>query len=178
MSVDFSNTYQEILLDNLVAIIKQNFVFQTQIKLAEKVGKEKEELNARFEEVNTSYENLKSDYKQLEIYKVKSEQNNSAHEEKSRIQSALNEEMKKTTSLKNDLVQSQNELVKLKEQVVELENKEKEIVELKKQIEKLEQNSVPVKTKKLNEDKPVIEIKNETPKIKNNLQKILDGSSF
>ena len=35
MSVEFSNTYQEILLDNLVSIIKQNFVFQTQLKLAE-----------------------------------------------------------------------------------------------------------------------------------------------
>ncbi len=39
MSVEFSNAYQEILLDNLVAIIKQNFVFQTQLKLAENTGK-------------------------------------------------------------------------------------------------------------------------------------------
>lgn len=178
MSVEFSNAYQEILLDNLTAIIKQNFIFQTQIKLAEKVGKEKEELSNKFEEVNTNYEKLKNDYKQLEVYKSKAEQNNSAHEEKSRIQSALNDEMKKSSLIKTDLQNAQNELEKLKKQIVELEDKNKEIVELKKQIEKMEQNIVPVKTKKLNEDKPLIETKNETPKIKNNLQKILDGSSF
>ena len=50
MSVEFSNAYQEILLDNLVAIIKQNFVFQTQLKLAEDSGKAKDEIQARSEE--------------------------------------------------------------------------------------------------------------------------------
>ena len=43
MSVEFSNTYQEILLDNLVSIIKQNFIFQTQLKLAENGNKDKSE---------------------------------------------------------------------------------------------------------------------------------------
>ena len=41
MSVEFSNAYQEILLDNLMSIIKQNFIFQTQLKLAESSGKQK-----------------------------------------------------------------------------------------------------------------------------------------
>ena len=41
MSVEFSNAYQEILLDNLMSIIKQNFVFQTQLKMTEDVGKQK-----------------------------------------------------------------------------------------------------------------------------------------
>jgi predicted nucleic acid-binding Zn-ribbon protein len=180
MSVEFSNAYQEILLDNLTAIIKQNFIFQTQIKLAEKIGREKEELSKKFEELNIEYEKLKSDVKQLEVYKNKAEQNNSAHEEKSRIQSALNEEMKKNSSLKNDLQNALKEVENLKKQLTEIQvNKEKELSDLKVQNEKLEELVSPAKLKKLNsETKEVFEEKNDTPKIKNNLQKILDGSSF
>jgi predicted nucleic acid-binding Zn-ribbon protein len=180
MSVEFSNAYQEILLDNLTAIIKQNFIFQTQIKLAEKIGKEKEELSKKFEELNIEYEKLKSDVKQLEVYKNKAEQNNSAHEEKSRIQSALNEEMKKNSSLKSDLQNALKEVENLKKQLTEIQvNKEKELSDLKVQNEKLEELVSPAKLKKLNsETKEVFEEKNDTPKIKNNLQKILDGSSF
>lgn len=179
MSVEFSNAYQEILLDNLVAIIKQNFIFQTQIKLAEKVGKDKEELTKKFEEVNFEYEKLKNEIKNLEIYKNKAEQNNSAHEEKSRIQSALNEEMKKTSSLKNDLQNALKEIEDLKNQLVNLQNnKEKEVGELKTYVEKLQEVVPSTKLKKLNLEKEVFEEKDETPKIKNNLQKILDGSSF
>jgi len=51
MSVEFSNAYQEILLDNLVAIIKQNFIFQTQLKLAEDSGKATAEIQAKYNEL-------------------------------------------------------------------------------------------------------------------------------
>ncbi len=47
MSVEFSNAYQEILLENLMTIIKQNFMFQTQLKLTEDTGKQRAELEAR-----------------------------------------------------------------------------------------------------------------------------------
>lgn len=190
MSVEFSNVYQEILIDNLMAIIKQNFVFQTQLKLAEKVGKEKEELIKKVQELNFECEELKSKAKEVEVYKTKAESNSSAHEEKSRIQTALNEEMKKTSALKNDLQNVTKEIDSLKKQIIntqnsknkelsDLENKKnKEIEELKFKIEKLEDSISPAKLKKLNSDKEVFEEKNDTPKIKNNLQKILDGSSF
>ena len=52
MSVEFSNTYQDILLDNLVSIIKQNFIFQTQLKLAESTGKDKTELQNSYDILN------------------------------------------------------------------------------------------------------------------------------
>jgi predicted nucleic acid-binding Zn-ribbon protein len=197
MSVEFSNAYQEILLDNITAIIKQNFIFQTQLKLAEKVGKEKEELVKKFEELNVNYEKIKSDYKQLEVYKSKAEQNSSAHEEKSRIQSALNEEMKKSSSLKtdvqnltkqidslkNDITKFDKENAKLKTDLNDLEkNKTIEVNELKEYIKKLEDNISLTKLKKINSEPEKVEIvfeeKDDTPKIKNNLQKILDGSSF
>ena len=59
MSVEFSNAYQEILLDNLVAIIKQNFIFQTQLKLAEDSGKATAEIQARYDELIRAHETLK-----------------------------------------------------------------------------------------------------------------------
>ena len=39
MSVEFSNAYQEILLDNFNSVIKQNLMFQTQLKMAEEAQK-------------------------------------------------------------------------------------------------------------------------------------------
>jgi predicted nucleic acid-binding Zn-ribbon protein len=168
MSVEFSNAYQEILLDNLVSVIKQNFVFQTQLKLTEKLAKEKEELTKKFEEVNANYEKLKADFKQFEIYKNKAEQNTTAHEEKNRIQLALNEEMKKNSSIKNDLQKSS----------VEIENLKQELSNIKNYVEKLKELVPSTKLKKLDLEKDVLEIKDNTPKIKNNLQKILDGSTF
>lgn len=171
MSVEFSNAYQEILLENLVSIIKQNFMFQTQIKLLEKIGKDKEEFEKRYNELKVNYDKLLTDAKQVEIYKNKAEQNSSAHEEKNRIQTALNEEMKKTSSLKAQIDSISKEKEKV---IVELNN-------LKDYLEKVKGFVPASKLKKIDlEEKPkaVFEEKDETPKIKNNLQKILDGSSF
>ena len=170
MSAEFSNAYQEILLDNLVSIIKQNFVFQTQLKLVEKVGKDREELQKKIDEVSSLYNNAKIEISQLQGFRTKAEQNSSAHEEKSRIQVALNESMKKNTNLqkeieaikqeKNDAVQKLNE---------EIEN-------LKIYITKLEENISVTKLKKINPEKVFVE--SETKIVENNLQKVLDGSSF
>jgi chromosome segregation ATPase len=44
MSEEFNKAYQEILLENATAIIKQNFLFQTQLKLSENLVHEKNEL--------------------------------------------------------------------------------------------------------------------------------------
>ena len=52
MSVEFSNTYQEILFDNLISIIKQNFIFQTQLKIAEESGKVTAEIQTKYNEAN------------------------------------------------------------------------------------------------------------------------------
>lgn len=171
MSVEFNNAYQEILFDNLVSIIKQNFIFQTQIKLLEKIAKDKEEFEKSYNELKVNYNKILNEVKQVEIYKNKAEQNNSAHEEKNRIQAALNEEMKKTSSLKNQM----NSILIEKQKIID------ELNSLKNYLEKVK-SFVPVsKLKKINlEETPknVFEEKNDTPKIKNNLQKILDGSTF
>ena len=140
MSVEFSNTYQEILLDNLVSIIKQNFIFQTQLKLAENGNKDKSELQEKYDTLFSQYESLKSQTPELEALRLRVDTNAGAHEEKSRIQSALNDEMKKSVDLKGQLEVKSSELA----------GKTQEIVDLRNQILKLE-SLIPVsKPKKSN----------------------------
>lgn len=136
MSVEFSNAYQEILLENLMTIIKQNFVFQTQLKLTENAGNQKAELEARYNEVVNQWNSVQGQLAELQSFRQIADSNNSVHQEKSRIQTALNEEMKKSSRLK-----------------VELEQKEKEISELKIYIEKLEEIAPMSKLKKINPEK-------------------------
>lgn len=155
MSVEFSNAYQEILLDNLMAIIKQNFMFQTQLKFAEDNSKAKTEVQIKYNELLQTHEALKE-------FKAKADVNASAHEDKSRLQSALNDNMKKNTLLQK-----------------ELEVKDMEIASLKEYIEKLESIATPSKLKKLNPDKFITE-EVVVEQTESNLfaVKINDGSLF
>jgi predicted RNase H-like nuclease (RuvC/YqgF family) len=159
MSVEFSNTYQEILLDNLVSIIKQNFIFQTQLKLAENAGKGKTELQNSYDILNGEYTSLREQLSQIEGLKMRIESNDSAHEEKSRIQMALNDELKKSADLKRTLEERDGEISSLKEQIL-----------------KLESLVPPPKTKKVN---PVIvpDLVEPTPLILSKT-KVSDGSTF
>lgn len=154
MSVEFSNAYQEILLDNLVAIIKQNFVFQTQLKLAENTGKATAEIQAKYNELIQAYEAVKD-------LKTKVDVNASAHEDKSRLQSALNDSMKQNTALQK-----------------QLEEKNTEIAGLNEYIEKLETIATPSKLKKLNPEKFTEENIVEQPVSNLFAIKVNDGSSF
>ena len=154
MSVEFSNAYQEILLDNLVAIIKQNFVFQTQLKLAEDSGKATAEIQAKYNELLQAYEAVKD-------LKTKVDVNASAHEDKSRLQGALNDSMKQNTALQK-----------------QLEEKNTEIAGLNEYIEKLESIATPSKLKKLNPEKFTEENNVEQPVSNLFAIKVNDGSSF
>ena len=154
MSVEFSNAYQEILLDNLVAIIKQNFVFQTQLKLAEDSGKATAEIQAKYNELIQAYEAVKD-------LKTKVDVNASAHEDKSRLQGALNDTMKQNTALQK-----------------QLEEKNTEIAGLNEYIEKLETIATPSKLKKLNPEKFTEENIVEQPVSNLFAIKVNDGSSF
>jgi predicted RNase H-like nuclease (RuvC/YqgF family) len=154
MSVEFSNAYQEILLDNLVAIIKQNFVFQTQLKLAEDSGKATAEIQAKYNELIQTYEAVKD-------LKTKVDVNASAHEDKSRLQGALNDSMKQNTALQK-----------------QLEEKNTEIAGLNEYIEKLETIATPSKLKKLNPEKFTEENIVEQPVSNLFAIKVNDGSSF
>ena len=165
MSVEFTNAYQEVLLDNLVSIIKQNFVFQTQLKLAENSGKAKEELQVKYDELANIHEVLKGQLGNVEKNKAKLDATSSVHEEKSRLQSALNDTMKKYAALEK-----------------QIEQMEAEVQGLKIYIDKLENIATPSKLKKLNPEKFAVEDKPaviEEPAPQNLFAiKVNDGSSF
>lgn len=193
MSVEFSNAYQEILLENLVAVIKQNFVFQTQLKLTENAGNEKNDLQERLITLQNEFDKISSQARDVEIYKSRAEQNSSAHEDKSRIQTALNDTMAENARLKNQLEANQNEIRELrsqKESESKLINKQKnnEITELKDYIKILEENVAVSKLKKINPTlaktievpvvpEPVV-LKKSEPTISTFTEKTDDGSAF
>jgi predicted nucleic acid-binding Zn-ribbon protein len=122
MGVEFSNAYQEILLDNLVAIIKQNFVFQTQLKLAENSGKVKEELQLKYNELVKAHEVLNQQLLNAQNVKIQSDLSSAMHEEKSRIQSALNDVMKRKNGLEKELEEKKSEIENIKNYVSKLES--------------------------------------------------------
>ena len=110
MSVEFSNAYQEILLENLMTIIKQNFVFQTQLKMTENVGNQKAELETKYNEVVNQWNSVQGQLAEIESYRQRADNNTSAHQEKSRIQTALNDEMKKSAGLKVEIQKKEEEI--------------------------------------------------------------------
>jgi DNA repair exonuclease SbcCD ATPase subunit len=121
MSVEFSNAYQEVLLENLDAILKQNFMFQARLKLLEKEANFKTELQAKIDDLTAKYQEALSQVGEAEQYKVQASSNDAIVQEKSRIQSALNDTMRELGTTKGALEGSQAEVKELKSRVAELE---------------------------------------------------------
>ena len=175
MSVEFSNTYQEILLDNFNSVIKQNLMFQTQLKMAEeaqKNNKSEDKINL----LNGEYNVLKSEYdialKKISELEVRASVGQSLHDEKTRVQSALNEELKKAASL-NSKILEQTKTIEEQSKLIEditkqLNGSLKEIEDLKSTLEKKE--SMPTEIETI-----LPKVKKTNSKVVNNIP---DGSSF
>jgi len=161
MSVEFSNAYQEILLDNLVAIIKQNFIFQTQLKIAEESGKAKDEIQTKYDELTVKYQEALQQIGQTQHYKIQAESNDAIVQEKTRIQSALNDAMRELGTTKSSLEVKEKEVEEMKSKISELEK----LVPIASKVVK----KVAVKT----EEKPV-----EISDIETNKLKIDAGGTF
>ena len=175
MSVEFSNAYQEILLDNFNSVIKQNLMFQTQLKMAEEMqknNKSEDKINL----LNGEYNVLKSEYdialKKISELEVRASVGQSLHDEKTRVQSALNEELKKTASL-NSKILEQTKTIEEQSKLIEditkqLNGSLKEIEDLKSTLEKKE--SMPTEIETI-----LPKVKKTNSKVVNNIP---DGSSF
>jgi chromosome segregation ATPase len=135
----FLNNYVEVVNDNVSSIIKQNFVFQTQLKMAEtklaqledskqtvdKLSIENKQLNQQL----TELKNLTSSYKNVS-------------DDKNRLQVSLNETSQFKNQLQSQINDMQQELTRLRAQSEELETLRKENVALKKKYEPEEKTSV------------------------------------
>jgi len=182
---NFINAYNEVILENLNAIMKQNFMFQTQMRfLEERVNKipEMEQKLANFEKIKSSeleqLQNSAGDFekkladKQNEYNRLVDEKNNLAGE----VLSLKNEVEDKNRIIQNNVTsdndkhrlqtavnQQSGEIEKLKNRI---ESMEKEIDSHKKYNLQLEEMLPNSKKKKLGieipeEDIPKIEVKKE-----------------
>ena len=154
MSVEFSNVYQEVLLENLDVILKQNFLFQAKLKMFEREMGFRAEMQAKIDELTVKHQEALEQIGQTQHYKVQAESNDAIVQEKSRIQSALNDTMRELGVTKNSL-----------------ESKEKEVEEMKSRISELEKLIPPApkvvkKPTVKTEEKPVEISATETDKIK------------
>jgi chromosome segregation ATPase len=121
MSVEFSNAYQEVLLENIDSILKQNFMFQARLKLLEKEANIKTELQAKLDDVTAKYQEALAQVGAAEQYRVQASSNDAIVQEKSRIQSALNDTMRELGTTKGALEGSQAVIEELKSRIAELE---------------------------------------------------------
>ena len=179
MDAKFLNTYNEVILDNFNAVLKQNFLFQTQIKVLEEQVKEKSELETKLASLSSENNNIielraeidglkaELDNKNLAIQNL-----NNTDSERHRLQTAVNNQMKEIEGLKSQVGSLQNgndsevQLVKSQKdsEIKLLKDKEKEQLNYIAQLEEMLPNS---KKKKLGieipeEQKPTIE-ESKTP---------------
>ena len=110
MDVQFINSYNEVLFDNFVSVLKQNILFQTNIKILEEKVKEYSNLEQNLNELNdirnmynTALDNNAKLQAQLN---QKDQQLSSMHSndaEKYRLQSAVNDLMRQNAELEAKL---------------------------------------------------------------------------
>ena len=169
MDGKFLSTYNEVILDNFNAVLKQNFMFQTQIKILEEQIKEKSELETKLAslssekndivELRAEIDGLKAelDNKNLAIQNL-----NNTDSERHRLQTAVNNQMKEIEGLKSQVGSLQNgkdsEVQSVKNQkdseIRLLKDKEKEQLNYIAQLEEMLPNS---KKKKLGIELPTTE---------------------
>jgi len=131
MSVEFSNAYQEVLLENLDVILKQNFMMQARLKLFEKETNLRAEMQAKIDELTAKHQEALEQIGQTQHYRTQAESNDAIVQEKTRIQSALNDTMRELGATKNSL-DSITQQLNLKN--IEVEEMKSSISELEKLI--------------------------------------------
>ena len=129
MDVNYVTAYQEVLLENLDAILKQNFQFQTRLKLYEMDSNKQAELQAKFNELSANYQeavNKLDEFKSSsQVYKVQAESSDAIVQEKNRIQSALNDAMREITVLNQSIQTKDREISNLKDIIAKPKEEEK-----------------------------------------------------
>ena len=121
MNVEFSNAYQEVLLENLDVILKQNFMMQARLKLLEKEANVRAEMQAKIDELTVKHQEALEQIGQTQHYKVQAESNDAIVQEKNRIQSALNDVMREFGTTKNALEAREKEVKEMNSKISELE---------------------------------------------------------
>ena len=126
--LNFINAYNEVVLENFTAVLKQNFMFQTQIKFLEErvsvipglqekgnlydsVVAEKSELQNKISSLTSEVENKNTI--------IKNSSNSDA--DKHRLQTALNEQAKELEKLSNKITDVENVIANKNHYIKQLE---------------------------------------------------------
>lgn len=140
--VNFINAYNEVVLENFTAVLKQNFMFQTQIKFLE----ERVSVIPDLEEKGNLYDSVLKEKLDLQnlVTSLKSEVENkddiikrtsNSDADKHRLQTALNAQAKELDSLTKEF-ESQKEYIKQLEDMLPNSKRKKlglEVVETPKE---------------------------------------------
>lgn len=141
--LNFLNTYVEVVNENVASIIKQNFVFQTQIKMMEIKLAQMEDAVRRADELTVANRDLQQ--KVNDLNNLTSTFKN-VNEDKGRLQISLNETSQVKNQLQADLNAAEQEIARLKNQVNEIDDLRKENAAFKKKL--------GIKEEKPKQDKP------------------------
>jgi DNA repair ATPase RecN len=124
MDVNLQNVYAEVLLDNFVAVIKQNIMFQAQLEVLTKNASDSEKLKSEIYELKRANNDLQQKVNNLSGMKLDNDSFSNLKQEKDRLQSAVNDYMRQIKKLNEDLLKAKSEssdaLVKNATQVEEL----------------------------------------------------------
>lgn len=159
MNVDLQNVYAEVLLDNFVAVIKQNIMFQAQLEVLTKNSSDSEKLKSEIYELKRENNELNQKVNQLSGTQIDTSSFNSLKQDKDRLQTAVNDYMRQIKQLNQDLLK-----VKAESQETIVANSNR-MEELNKYIDKLESVVPASKLKKIKtgdisdfiKEEPVIE---------------------
>ena len=119
MDGKFLDVYNEVILDNFNAVLKQNFMFQTQLKFAEEKAKEVGELEKKLavltsenSDANILREEIKTLNERISQKEAIIQSSSNTDNERHRLQTAVNNQMKEIEGLKKtigDLQQQQKD---------------------------------------------------------------------
>jgi hypothetical protein len=126
---NFINAYNEVILDNLTAIMKQNFMFQTQMKFLE----ERVSTIPALEEKGKLYDSVVNEKLELQnkISSLTSENenkdniiknSNNSDADKHRLQTALNEQAKELERLSNKVTNIEKDIADKNYYIKQLED--------------------------------------------------------
>jgi len=128
MDGKFLSVYNEVILDNFNAVLKQNFLFQTQLKFAEEQATKVSELEKKLTDLTAS--RIDSETLQKEIEDLKSQVNSknaiiqssvNSDNDKARLQTAVNNQMKEISALKTSIETLQKEQEDKQNYIAQLE---------------------------------------------------------
>lgn len=128
MDGKFLDVYNEVVLENFYAVLKQNFMFQTQLKFAEENTKKVGELEKKL--ATLASENADANILREEIKTLKEtisqkdaiiQSSSNTDNERHRLQTAVNNQMKEIEGLKKTIDDLQKQRKDQQEYVTQLE---------------------------------------------------------